>query len=94
MKRVLVARAGGIPFDALQPGTEEYLRALAERMPLFVIALRRQRENFLHQLAELGIVNYFEAILSEPPGDGVWQTRADMVASVAAARAGYHDWRY
>jgi len=70
-----------LALDRLWSGMDECLGALAEETPLFIVTLRRRRDNLEWQLAELGIARHFEAVLSEAGDVSASNTKAGLIAA-------------
>ena len=68
-----------LAMDRLWSGMDACLAALAEETPLFIVTLRRRRENLEWQLEELGIARHFEAVLSESGEVSAAQTKASLI---------------
>ena len=71
-----------LAMDRLWDGMDECLAALAEDTPLYIVTLRRRRENLEWQLAELGIARHFEAVLSAAGDVSAAQTKAGLIETV------------
>jgi phosphoglycolate phosphatase-like HAD superfamily hydrolase len=68
-----------LAMDRLWSGMDECLALLAEETPLFIVTLRRRRENLECQLDELGIARHFEAVLCVPGGVSAMKTKARLI---------------
>lgn len=69
--------------DKLLPGTLEVLQDLRKHSKLTLVSLRRNREELLHQLSELGIKKIFTAVLSghSETKEGTLNKKSEIIAS-------------
>ncbi|MFA6260432.1 MAG: HAD family hydrolase [Bacteroidia bacterium] len=67
-------------FDVLIPGADETLRTLSGKGKLILVTLRHSHEHVLKQLKNLGIHDYFEAILSSGnEEEPKWKIKQEMI---------------
>lgn len=69
-----------LTLDRLQPKVKEILGYLSQHYVLYLITLRRNKENLFRQLEELGILAYFKEVLTmAPTTDKKWKHKVDLL---------------
>ncbi len=69
-----------LKLDKLQPQTRKVLAHLSQKYDLYLITLRRNKENLAWQLKELGLLPFFKAILSVAPNsEDKWKHKVDLL---------------
>src|SRR3989344_46792 len=69
-----------LKLDKLQPDIKEILSNLSKRYDLYLITLRRNKENLLKQLGELGILTYFRKVLTTTPTtEDKWNHKVELL---------------
>ncbi len=69
-----------LKFDKLQPEIITILSRLSQNYTLYLITLRRKKENLLRQLEELGILRYFKEVLTTTPTtEDKWSHKAELL---------------
>lgn len=65
--------------DKLYPDTIEMLRDLSARNSIFLITARRNKENALDQIHDLGITQFFDEIMVVPSGEKTTSLKSDFI---------------
>lgn len=69
-----------LKLDKLQPGVKEILTKLSSRYDLYLITLRRNKENLYRQLDEFWLLPFFKKVLSAvPTSESKWQHKVDLL---------------
>ncbi len=72
--------SSSLRLDKLQPRAKEVLIHLFGKHNLYLITLRRNKENLFGQLDELGLLPFFKEVLSiAPTSESKWQHKVDLL---------------
>ena len=69
-----------LTLDKLQPQAKEILAQLSTKYNLYLITLRRNKDNLFRQLEELGLLPFFKDVLSIAPGsESKWKHKVNLL---------------
>jgi len=72
-----------LKLDKLQSKTLEVLNLLSKKYKLYLITLRRNKENLARQLQELGLLPFFTEVLSVVPSrEDQWKHKVDLLSKL------------